>query len=103
MHGHPVGAHRVAWELTHGPIPDGLVVCHRCDNPSCVNPGHLFLGTVRDNVRDMWAKGRARPPPRKVDVVAARVMRDAGLSQREIARHFGVSQPSVCIALRRAC
>jgi hypothetical protein len=54
----PIGAHRVAWELANGPIPAGLQVLHRCDNPPCVRPDHLFIGTVSDNMRDMYAKGR---------------------------------------------
>jgi hypothetical protein len=53
-------AHRVAYEMAHGPIPAGAVVCHSCDTPPCVNPSHLFVGTVADNNRDMMAKGRAR-------------------------------------------
>jgi hypothetical protein len=55
------GAHRTAWEITNGPIPDGLLVCHNCpdgDNPSCVRPSHLFLGTYQDNNRDTIAKRR---------------------------------------------
>ena len=52
------GAHRLAWELANGPIPDGLCVCHTCDNPPCCNVGHLFLGTTAENVADKIAKGR---------------------------------------------
>lgn len=54
----PIGAHKMAWLLTHGPIPDGLSVRHTCDIPLCCNPKHLFLGTHTDNMRDMTAKGR---------------------------------------------
>lgn len=51
-------AHRVAWEEVHGPIPEGMYVCHRCDNPPCVNVDHLFLGTPVDNATDMTSKER---------------------------------------------
>jgi HNH endonuclease len=57
---HSIGAHRFAWTLTHGEIPSGREVLHRCDNPPCCNPSHLFLGTQADNVADMVAKGRQR-------------------------------------------
>lgn len=106
-----VGAHRVAWELANGTIPDGLFVCHRCDNPACVNPAHLFLGTSGDNMRDKVRKGRCG------DTRAHRVARGSGhhkaklneetvvdvkrllsegrLTQKEIGRRFGISQTAV--------
>jgi len=60
--GHHLGAHRVAYALMVGPIPDGLCVCHTCDTPHCCNPAHLFLGTQADNMRDCKQKGRNHIP-----------------------------------------
>ena len=57
------GAHRAAYEIAFGPIPEGKHVLHRCDNPSCVEPSHLFIGTPADNMQDKSAKGRALPGP----------------------------------------
>ena len=51
-------AHRLVWELTYGPIPATMCVLHQCDNPACIEPSHLFLGTQQDNIADMVAKGR---------------------------------------------
>lgn len=103
-------AHRVSWMLHRGAIPDGISVLHHCDNRMCVNPAHLFLGTIADNNADMCQKGRARywfrvNPPRGVkhhrakltdaDVVRIREAAKTGLSHRAIAETFGVSRPTV--------
>lgn len=102
LEGHSLGAHRVAYELFKGPIEDPtLCVCHRCDQRACVNPDHLFLGTVADNIHDMVAKRRYRPrrgenaPGAKlteVDVRAIRAMHADGVSNVAIAARFGLNK-----------
>ena len=68
--GKRISAHRLAYEVFCGPIPAGLLVCHRCDHPSCCNPGHLFLGTSKDNSADMLAKGRHTTNRKNVPIAA---------------------------------
>lgn len=63
LNGRTQHAHRVAWELVHGPIPPGMQALHRCDNPPCVRPADLFLGTNHDNVLDRHSKGRTKISP----------------------------------------
>jgi hypothetical protein len=90
-----VFAHRRAWEIENGRIPAGMEICHRCDNPLCCNPAHLFAGTRGENVKDMVAKGRAPLPATKLSdpVTRAAIIeaRGAGMTYREIAERFGVS------------
>lgn len=94
--------HRVAYHLTHGPVPDGLFVCHSCDNPACCNPAHLIAGTQARNMRDMSARGRARAEhPRAIltedNVRDIRRRRASGERCVDLAREYGVSY--TCISL----
>jgi DNA-directed RNA polymerase specialized sigma24 family protein len=103
-------AYRVAWELAHGRgIPRGLVVCHQCDNPGCVRPDHLFLGTHGDNVRDMAAKNRVSHGERhchakltEAKVREIRLRADRGEGFASIAESVGCSPTNVYhVAARR--
>lgn len=94
------GAHRVSWQIHRGSIPDGMLICHKCDNPKCVNPDHLFLGTHKDNSVDMSIKGRGslkrgekHPSAKLKEEDVKEIFNLSGkLSQREIAKKFNVTQ-----------
>ena len=97
-------AHRVAWILANGPIPDGeghhgTCVLHRCDNRLCVNPDHLFLGTMADNMDDMAKKGRStkgerHPKAKLTEGQVLEIFHAEGL-HREIAKNYGISRQQV--------
>ena len=99
-------AHRVSWEIHNGEIPKhdsshGMCVCHKCDNPRCVNPSHLFLGTNTDNVRDMVRKGRHVPPigefggASKLTEADVRAIRNDARTTRKIAEDYPVSKSQI--------
>jgi hypothetical protein len=103
-----VYAHRLSYEIHHGPIPDGKWVLHRCDNPPCTNPDHLFLGTHDDNMADATAKGRMNGRPNRPrgeqvktskltagKVREMRALAAAGRSTQALAAQFGVSDDCV--------
>jgi hypothetical protein len=102
----PVRAHRASWEISNGPIPAGMLVCHRCDVRNCVRPDHLFLGTQDDNVQDCLRKGRKRwvqaphtPGQRHAmakltedDAAALIALRTEGWTSKRLAEHFKISE-----------
>lgn len=95
-------AHRVAFTLTYGGIPDGLEICHACDNPKCCNPKHLFAGTRAANATDMamkmrstWGERSGTAKLKSQDVIEIRGLLSEGLPQQAIAKQFGISQIQV--------
>jgi hypothetical protein len=105
--------HRIAWELANGrQVPKGMDVCHTCDNPPCCNPAHLWIGTAKDNTRDMILKGRARykaMPGEKhgnaklTDAAVRRIrkMREKGQTLAQIGSFFGVTKHCIWHIVRR--
>jgi hypothetical protein len=103
-----IGAHQYSYMLHNGEYEPGLVVCHRCDNPSCVNPKHLFLGTAKDNVTDAVRKGRmhlgeAHGAAKLTNEIVREVRRryaDGGISLRKLAAEYGISDMALFHAIR---
>lgn len=99
-------AHRVAWTLRHGEIPDGMLVLHSCDNPSCVNVDHLSLGTQTDNMRDMYSKGRKVNPKgaahwrSKLTPELVKQIREDQRSARMLSKEIGVSFSLIAMVRR---
>lgn len=102
--GKQVKAHRASWSVANGDIPPAMCVLHRCDNPACVNPDHLFLGTQAENVRDMLSKRRWKAPYRrrgaeshlcKLTEDQVRFIFASSKSSRELAVRFGIGQEHV--------
>ena len=106
------GTHRVAWESANGPIPDGLIVRHTCDNPPCCNPAHLLVGTQADNIRDAVERGRLAREFRMphtvlsdadVAFIRAHFWRNGyWTNSRELADRFGVSRDHITRIARGA-
>lgn len=103
LKGSPLRAHRVSWEINFGAVPPGMIVCHRCDNPPCVNPKHLFLGTQLDNMRDRANKkrtntagernGAAKLTRQLIDEILS--LKGSGVNQQYVANKYTLSQSAV--------
>ncbi|MDX9896524.1 MAG: HNH endonuclease [Desulfofustis sp.] len=96
-------AHRLSYLIHYGAIPDGMSVCHTCDNPKCVKPSHLFLGSQQENLLDMARKGRSTMHNAKIDeekAFAIHKMAAEGMSQAKIGKAFGIGQQTVWKILR---
>lgn len=100
-------AHRFMWEAFNGPIPNGFDVCHTCDNRKCVNPGHLFLGSRHDNMRDAVIKNRVQRGEDRYNAVLteeivreARRQRQRGKMVKDIAQEMGVPSYTLAPAIR---
>lgn len=97
-------AHRVSYELAYEAIPDGMLVCHHCDDPSCVNPSHLFLGTTLDNVHDKIQKGRAKGYRKLTKTQVEEIRRryaEGGIFYRELALIFHCSVHQILNIVKR--
>ena len=98
-----IPAHRLSYLIHYGEIPDGMLVCHKCDNPKCVRPSHLFLGSYADNSQDMAKKDRhlfgEKHPHNKLTEIHVRrihsLFHDDGVSQGKIAQIYGIGQSTV--------
>lgn len=109
--GYAEKAHRVSWEITNGEIPKGMCVCHKCDNPPCCNPNHLFLGTTGDNTRDSVRKGRfvstkkgeGHVKHKLTDELVKRFRKlyDGGMSAYAIAKMFPIVTEATMIQVVR--
>ena len=93
-------AHRVSWEFHYGPVPEGMDVCHHCDNPPCIRPDHLFAGTDSENIKDAYRKGRKIPPPGhpKVtlrQIATIRLLYAEGVRQAMIGQQFSITSVQV--------
>lgn len=109
MHGKSVQTHVYGWTRIHGPVSPGQFVCHRCDNPSCCNPAHLYVGSLQDNARDAKERGLVPRGSQKWNVKLTEwdvrdireMYPECGLSQREIAEGYGVSTGAIAGVCRR--